>query len=76
MRDLSLVKSGKSGRRDRVASLDELYRATMPDGICLERDWGRVTRVMLGDAFCLEIPDDLQDCWELCVPLAAKWKND
>lgn len=48
------------------ASLDELYHATMPDGICLEGDWdwSRVTRVMLGDAFCLEIPEDLQDRWE------------
>ena len=63
-------------RKIGFASLDKLYHATMPDGICLERDWGRVTRVMLGDVFRLEIPEDLQDCWELYAPLTAKWKKD
>lgn len=49
-------------------NLDELHHATMPDGICLERDWSRITRIMLGDAFHLEILEELQDCWNEYVP--------
>lgn len=56
-------------------NLDKLYRATMPDGICLERDWSRITRIMLGDAFYLDTPEELQDCWNEYVPLTAKWKK-
>ena len=60
----------------KFSSLDELYYSTMPDEICLERDWCRVSRVMLGSAFFLEIPSELKDCWELYVPRTAKWKKD
>lgn len=49
-------------------NLDELYHATIPDGICRERDWSRITRIMLGDAFYLDIPKELQDCWNEYVP--------
>ena len=53
-------------------SLDDLYRSTMPDGICLEKDWGRIVRVMMGNAFFLEQPDELEDCWKLYAPLTNK----
>ena len=62
-------------REKKFASLNALYHATMPDGICLEKDWGRLKTIMLGDAFYLDNPEELQDCWDLYVPLTAKWKN-
>lgn len=44
-------------------SLDTLCRATQPDGVCLERDWEQIVRITVGDAFYLDTPDDLEDCW-------------
>ena len=44
-------------------SLDELCRATQPDGVCLARDWELISRIAVDDAFYLDTPDDLEDCW-------------
>ena len=62
----------QGGWEGKYESLDALYHATMPDGICQEKDWHRLRSIMLGNAFFLEIPEELQDCWDLYVPLTRK----
>lgn len=54
------------------ASLDELYHATQIDDICLKRDWSRIYSLVMGHAFDLFYPDELQDCWNVYVSLTAK----
>lgn len=51
-------------------SLDDLCHAALPNGICLERDWGKITAIYLGHAFNLAYPEDLKDCWDIYVPLS------
>ena len=44
-------------------SLGDLRRATQPDGVCLARDWELISRIAVDDAFYLDTPSDLEDCW-------------
>jgi len=53
-------------------SIDELFHAVQPDGVCLERDWDSIDCIMLGDVFRLDDPDGLEECWEIYVPLIRK----
>ena len=60
----------------KLGSLNDLYHAVMPDGVCLERDWGRIRSIMLGEAFFLGYPEELKECWDLYVPLTTQQKRD
>lgn len=74
-----MIKAGwsaeyRGSKEEYFGSFDELYNATVVDGICLKNEWDNIETIVANNTF--HLPDELDDLYMVYGELITEAKGD
>lgn len=74
-----MIKAGwnsdyRGSEEEYFSTFDELYKATVVDGICLKNEWDNIRTIVANNTF--NLPDELDDLYRVYGELKTKAKEE